>query len=94
MDKRTFIEATASGLMKMDYKPDFLAIIVDRFGDWEYDEKKLCDIPVIKLYVSVNSGDSGLDFPIIPCFNSLAESKIFMQTVYFQQGFTDICFDF
>ena len=94
MDKRIFIEATASGLRKMDYKPDFLAIIVDRFGDWEYDEKKLCDIPVIKLYVSVNSGDSGLDFPIIPCFNSLSESKIFMQTVYFQKGFTDICFDF
>lgn len=94
MDKRTFIEATASGLRKMDYMPDFLAIIVGRFGGWEYDEKKLCGIPVIKLYISVNSGYSGLDFPIIPCFDNLSESKILMQTVYFQKGFTDICSDF
>lgn len=94
MDKRTFIEAVASGLRKMDYRPDYLGIIVDKLGDWEYEEKKLCDIPVVKLYVSVNSGESGLDFPVIPLFDSLKENKIFMQTVYFQKGFTDVCFSF
>lgn len=94
MDKRTFIEAVASGLRKMDHTPDYMAILVDKLKEFEYDEDKICGIPVTKMFVSVNSGESGLDFPVIPCFNTLAESKIFMQTVWFQKGFSDVCSSF
>ena len=64
MTKREFIEATASGLRKMNYTPDYLLIIADRFNDWEWDEDTLCGILVIKNYIVVNLGYSGHDYPV------------------------------
>ena len=87
MTKREFIEAVASGLRKMNYTPDYLLIISDRFNDWEWDEETLCGIQVIKSYVSVNTGHSGNDYPVIPCFTDVSEKDIFMLVNYFQQGF-------
>lgn len=89
MTKRKFIEAVASGLRKMNYTPDYLLIIAERFNDWEWDEETLCDIQVIKSYVSVNSGYSGRDYPVIPCFMDVSEKDIFMLVNYFQRGFED-----
>ena len=89
MTKKEFIEATASGLRKMDYTPDYLLIIANRFIDWEYDDEELCGIPVIKTYISVNSGHSGYDYPVIPCFKKISEKDIFMIINSFQRGFED-----
>lgn len=90
MTKREFIEATASGLRKMKRTPDYLLILSCRFNKWEeWDEKTLCGIPVIKSYVSVNSGHGGHDYPVIPCFIDGPEKYIFMFVKYFQQGFED-----
>lgn len=89
MTKREFIEAVASGLRKMNYTPYYLLIIAERFNDWEWDEDTLCGIQVIKSYVSVNSGHSGHDYPVIPCFKDVSEKDIFMLVNYFQRGFED-----
>ena len=89
MTKGEFIEAVASGLRKMNYTPDYLLIIAERFNDWEWDEDTLCGIQVIKSYVSVNSGHSGHDYPVIPCFKDVSETDIFMLVNYFQRGFED-----
>lgn len=89
MTKKELIEATASGLRKMNYTPDYLLIIADRFNDWEWDDEKLCGIPVIKGYISVNSGYSGHDYPITPCFKDVPEKEIFTLVTYFQRGFED-----
>ena len=89
MKKNEFIEAVASGLRKMNYTPDYLLIIAERFNDWEWDEETLCGIKVIKSYVSVNSGHSGHDYPVIPCFTDVPEKDIFMLVNYFQEGFED-----
>jgi hypothetical protein len=89
MTKKEFIEAVASGLRKMNYTPDYLLIIVDRFYDWEWDEEDLCGIKVIKSYVSVNSGHGGHDYPVMPCFTDVSEKDIFMLVHYFQRGFED-----
>lgn len=87
--KKEFIEAVASGLRKMNHTPDYLLIIAKRFNGWEWDEKTLCGIPVIKSYVSVNSGHSDYDYPVIPCFPGESEKDIFMHVKNFQQGFED-----
>lgn len=92
--KKQFIEAVASGLRKMEYTPDYLLIIADRFNDCEWDEKTLCGIPVIKSYVSVNSGHNGHDYPVIPCFTDVSEKDIFVLVNYFQRGFEDSVRDF
>lgn len=89
MTKREFIEATASGLRKMNYTPDYLLIIVDIFNDWEWDEETLCGIKVIKSYVSGNSGHSGQDYPVIPCFTDMSSKEVFLLVNYFQRGFED-----
>ena len=89
MTKGEFIEAVASGLRKMNYTPDYLLIIAERFNDWEWKEDTLCGIPVIKSYVSVNSGHSGHDYPVIPCFKNVSEKDIFMLVNSFQRGFED-----
>ena len=82
MTKKEFIEAVASALRKMNYTPDYLLIIADRFNDWEWDEGTLCGIQVIKSYVSD-------DYPVIPCFKDIPETDIFMLVNYFQRGFED-----
>jgi hypothetical protein len=89
MTKREFVEAVASGLRKMNYTPDYLLIIPDRFNEWEWDEETLCGIQVIKSYVSVNIGHSGNDYSVIPCFTDVSEKDIFMLVNYFQRGFED-----
>ncbi len=73
----------------MDVTPDYLLIIPQRFADWEWDEETLCGVQVIKGHISVNSGHSGLDYPVTPAFKHLQEDRIFMQTTRFQQGFED-----
>ena len=74
----------------MKRTPDYLLILSCRFNKWEeWDEKTLCGIPVIKSYVSVNSGHGGHDYPVIPCFIDGPEKYIFMFVKYFQQGFED-----
>lgn len=89
MTKREFIEATASGLRKMNYTPDYLLIIVERFQDWEWDEDTLCGIPIIKSYIVVNSGHSGHDYPVTPCFKDALEKDISKMVNWFQRGFED-----
>jgi len=89
MKKREFIEATASGLRKMNYNPDYLLIIADRFNDWEWDEDTLCGIPVIKSHIVVNSGYSGHDYPVTPCFKDVSEKDISKLVSWFQRGFED-----
>ncbi len=89
MTRKELIEATASGLRKMEYTPDFLLIIAERFDDWEYDEPELCGIPVIKTHISVNPGYSGYDYPVIPCFKNINEREIFILVLWFQRGFED-----
>jgi ribosomal protein S2 len=89
MTKIEFIEATASGLRKMNYTPDYLLIISERFNDWEWDEDTLCGIPVIKSYISANSGYSGHDYPVIPCFRNVSEKDILKMVIWFQRGFED-----
>jgi len=86
METRDFIESVAAGLRRMDVAPDYLLVLVDRYEKWQYDDDTLCGIPVIKSHVSVNSGYSGFDYPIIPCFKNLEENKIFMQVSNFQRG--------
>ena len=87
MTKGEFIEATASGLRKMKHTPDYLLILSCRFNKWEeWDEETLCGIQVIKSYVSVNSGHSGLDYPVIPCFIDVPEKDIFTHVRDFQIG--------
>ena len=93
MKKIEFIQATASGLRKMNHTPDYLLIIADRFNDWEWDEDTLCGIKVIKSHVSANYGRSGIDYPVIPCFKDVPEKDIFMLVKYFQKGFEEIAVD-
>ena len=87
MTKKEFIEATASGLRKMGYTPDYLLIISDRFNDWGWDEPTLCGITVIKSYIVVNSGYSGHDYPVTPCFINVSEKDIAFMVNQFQRGF-------
>jgi hypothetical protein len=90
MTKRQFIEAVASGLRKMERIPDYLLII----NDWEWDEDKICGVPVIKTYIVVNIGYSGLNYPVTPCFKDVTEENISILVSLFQRGFSDILASF
>ena len=89
MEKKEFIERTASGLRNMDYTPDYLLINACSLGEWCWDEYLLCGIPVIKGYICSNAGYGGEDYPITPCFRDLGEERISYQVMLFQRGFNN-----
>lgn len=80
-----FINRVASGLRKMDIKPDYL-IFLDGIEDWTYDEKYLCGIPVLHTYKSINTGYSGENYIIHPAWIKEID-KEFEEVIKFQRGF-------
>ena len=83
MNRKDIIERVASGLRRMDNKPD--AFVFAKELDWVWDEEKILDIPV--LHSHIPPIEDSRDIPYIPLWNKQGEYS--MEVHNFNRGYEE-----
>ena len=88
METKEIIERVASGLRKMDYKPDYL-LFIDAYENVYFDLPSICNIKIIRCgYMSTSSAMDTNECPFLPCYDSISEKHIYNSS-QFLRGYDD-----